>query len=576
MASFDSASTSGSGGAPTIATLTATQSIVTSAGDSLMIVTFNANGQTPTGVTFNSVAATLVTSNGQCYVYKVKGPSIGTFNLIISFSGGNGTQIPISWALYKTASDVTQSTTNSVGSASSVTTSLTTTIDNSWTVLCGLNISGTGAWSAGTGSTLRVNDTNSSPSIPVMFDSNAAITPPASYSMTATPGSSSGASLVMLSVTFNALSKSNSDSIMNGASRSSTLGQLRAFSRAVSLTFFNASSRLMTMTRNKTFTPSLSFMNASSRLITFFSKGGIWTNIVKGVLSLVNQSKNAITTNVIVLTSGTSWTVPANWNSSNNSIEAVGAGGSGDLGTTAGISAGGNGGGGGGGGAYAKVSNVTLTPGNAISYVIGAGGAIGFSASTDTTFSNILVAKAGTNSSGGTTGGTGGVAASCTPSTGAFSGGSGGTGEGAPSASGGGGAGGGGAAGKNGAGATGAPGLNSAGGNGGQGDNAQGGTGGVGGSGVGGVGNNGSEWTTAGSGGGGGGGAGGTVALGSHSGIGGLYGAGGGGGGGGGATFRPGGNTTNGQPGVIVITYASGQWTNGTKDSTSFSNQHQS
>ena len=50
--------------------------------------------------------------------------------------------------------------------------------------------------------------------------------------------------------------------------------------------------------------------------------------------------------------STTSWTVPANWNNANNSIECIGGGGNGALG-----------GGGGGGGAYSKVSNVTLTPG---------------------------------------------------------------------------------------------------------------------------------------------------------------------------------------------------------------------
>ena len=67
----------------------------------------------------------------------------------------------------------------------------------------------------------------------------------------------------------------------------------------------------------------------------------------------------------IVLTSGSSWTVPANWNSSSNTIEAIGAGGGGtSYPDTAG-----------GGGAYAKISNVSLTPGASVSYSVGAGGA---------------------------------------------------------------------------------------------------------------------------------------------------------------------------------------------------------
>lgn len=54
---------------------------------------------------------------------------------------------------------------------------------------------------------------------------------------------------------------------------------------------------------------------------------------------------------VIFLTSGTtSWTIPADWTST-NSIEVIGGGGGGR--TAAGAAAGG-----GGGGAYSKVSNV--------------------------------------------------------------------------------------------------------------------------------------------------------------------------------------------------------------------------
>jgi hypothetical protein len=47
---------------------------------------------------------------------------------------------------------------------------------------------------------------------------------------------------------------------------------------------------------------------------------------------------------IVFLTSGTSWTVPNDWNSSNNTIGVIGGGGSG-----AGTNGGTNGGGGGGG-----------------------------------------------------------------------------------------------------------------------------------------------------------------------------------------------------------------------------------
>lgn len=46
---------------------------------------------------------------------------------------------------------------------------------------------------------------------------------------------------------------------------------------------------------------------------------------------------------VIFLTSGTSWTVPSDWDSSNNTIEVIGGGGGGRDGSEAGNNAGGGG-----------------------------------------------------------------------------------------------------------------------------------------------------------------------------------------------------------------------------------------
>ncbi|MEK6628082.1 MAG: glycine-rich domain-containing protein, partial [Bdellovibrionota bacterium] len=72
--------------------------------------------------------------------------------------------------------------------------------------------------------------------------------------------------------------------------------------------------------------------------------------------------------NVFTVTDA-SWSVPLNWNSSNNSIECIAGGGGGS-------SDGGNGGAGGGGGAYSKTFNTTLTPGvSTLNIQIGAGGA---------------------------------------------------------------------------------------------------------------------------------------------------------------------------------------------------------
>lgn len=76
---------------------------------------------------------------------------------------------------------------------------------------------------------------------------------------------------------------------------------------------------------------------------------------------------------VITLTSGTSWTVPADW-STTNTIEVYGAGASGGAsGDSSGNSIAGGGGGGGGSGSYAKNTNQTGLSGS-IPYSIGVGG----------------------------------------------------------------------------------------------------------------------------------------------------------------------------------------------------------
>jgi hypothetical protein len=73
---------------------------------------------------------------------------------------------------------------------------------------------------------------------------------------------------------------------------------------------------------------------------------------------------------VIFLTSGTSWTVPADWNNSNNTIEVIGGGGGGEVSVA-------NVGTGGGGGGYSKITNLALTGGASVTINIGSGGAGG-------------------------------------------------------------------------------------------------------------------------------------------------------------------------------------------------------
>jgi len=254
-----------------------------------------------------------------------------------------------------------------------------------------------------------------------------------------------------------------------------------------------------------------------------------------------------------VITSGTTFTTPSDW-SSTNKIEVVGGGGNGGSGTGGGAN--GKGGNGGGGGAYGVVNDTSaLSAGQTYDIVVGTAsnstslqttlgtwlcstnGAGGCGTVSDT---NVIVGAQsgarGGDAGGASTGGPGGSAGTNKTQ----NGGAGDTSSGAnnsPST------GGGGAAGSSG---DGQPGSGQSGGDG---DSATTPPGGAGATTLGAAGGDGAEWTvnstTHGSGGGGAG----QAAGGGVGGAGGLYGAGGGGGAGNGQVGGAGG------AGIIVITY---------------------
>jgi len=223
----------------------------------------------------------------------------------------------------------------------------------------------------------------------------------------------------------------------------------------------------------------------------------------------------ASTLKAYLLESGSSWTVPGDWNNSSNNIYLIGGGGGGG-GSRATSTTNKAGGGGGGGGGFTALTNQTLS--GSVSYSVGSGGTAGTSGggtggTGGTTTFNAQTATGGGGGSTTTTptsvGGSGG--------TGNFTGGTGGAGATTTSVSvivtGGGG---GGAAGPNGNGGNGGIGFGSATASstsgGGGGGNGGGSAGGNGSSGVGGTGGNNSSGTgggasnTAGTVGGGGGG----------------------------------------------------------------------
>lgn len=239
------------------------------------------------------------------------------------------------------------------------------------------------------------------------------------------------------------------------------------------------------------------------------------------------------------------YTKPADWDNTANTIETLGGGGGGVK-----RSAGTAGGGGAGGGAYSAQTNITIV--TSASYQIGTAGvgktgtAGAGTAGGDSWFNGATLAASSVGSKGGAgsttnTGAAGGASASGIGAT-KNSGGSGGNGQ----ASNGAGGGGGGAAGAAGVGGNGTNGASGNGGNGGNGNAGSGGSGATASGGTGGAGTNFGGGT--GSGGGGGGGAGSPGAAG----PGGNYGAAGGGGG-----TATGGtaNGGNGTQGIVIVTY---------------------
>lgn len=134
------------------------------------------------------------------------------------------------------------------------------------------------------------------------------------------------------------------------------------------------------------------------------------------------------TTQAYILSSGTSFTTPVDWNNAANNIYLIGGGGggSGGINGTGSVRSGGAGGGGGG---FTLLTNQTIS--GAVAYTIGAGGTSGAGSATTstggtggtTTWNTVNTATGGTGGAATTTTSTGG-----TGGTGTYTGGTGGTG----------------------------------------------------------------------------------------------------------------------------------------------------
>ena len=150
-----------------------------------------------------------------------------------------------------------------------------------------------------------------------------------------------------------------------GASGSTTVAPLATTDYTGSVTGYGGSNTCpATLSVTPPSTPTATIAASSTSIQT-----GQSTNITADFTPGGTQQPSATPT-VIVLTSGTNWTVPNDWNSADNFIDVIGGGGGGGS-PENGVAYAGSG----GGGAFSQDNNLTLTPGAAVQYSIGSSGA---------------------------------------------------------------------------------------------------------------------------------------------------------------------------------------------------------
>ena len=139
-----------------------------------------------------------------------------------------------------------------------------------------------------------------------------------------------------------------------------------------------------------------SIPSGQSSILSWSSTGA--TTCIGDNFSMGGTESGTPTT--VYVTSGSSWTVPSDWNSANNTIEVIGGGGGGGGGCSTCF-----GSGGGGGGAYSRITNLSLTSGNNISVNVGGAGSGTTNgngiAGGDTYFNGASCAAASTCAKGG-------------------------------------------------------------------------------------------------------------------------------------------------------------------------------
>ena len=165
----------------------------------LVVQTLIQSSQTCSGVTYNGVAMTQLTTlagapnaGETLYLWGLAAPTTGTNNIVGSFSGA-GTRVfdAILYSGAQTATAIEASNTTSGGAATSASISVTTITDNDWLVGY-FRGNGGGAFTAGSNTVVR---TAGAEGTRQLVDTGAAQTPAGSKSLNVTMGSQAWSAL---------------------------------------------------------------------------------------------------------------------------------------------------------------------------------------------------------------------------------------------------------------------------------------------------------------------------------------------------------------------------------------------
>jgi hypothetical protein len=162
----------------------------TCTGSNLILFVAVGTGNNSPSVTYNSVSMTQVASTSQSgyytYLFYLVAPATGSHNVVVTLNSGTnvifGQSTSYTGAKQSGVPDASTTATDA-GTGNPLAPSVTTVANNAWTVASFVSAS-SAAPTAGTGATLRHEDHDGSPMSAALFDSDGALTPAGSHSMT--------------------------------------------------------------------------------------------------------------------------------------------------------------------------------------------------------------------------------------------------------------------------------------------------------------------------------------------------------------------------------------------------------